>query len=156
MTTTLLNRKISEVDNKIRDTNGLVTTTVFNTKIGDVENKIPDVIGLFKKTDYNSKVSDIEDKYFTASDYNKFTKEILDTKLLKKSRLVDKYDICNLVKISDLNTKLARLATKAELKAEQDKIVKLQAFDSHYFRGENVLVIMVFKICWFINKHLIG
>ena len=40
------------------------------------------------------------------------------------------------MKISNLNTKLATLATKAELKAEQDKIMKLQGFDSHYFRSE--------------------
>ena len=32
--------------------------------------------------------------------------------------------------------KVATLATKAELKSEQDKI-KLQAFDSSYFRGKN-------------------
>ena len=36
-------------------------------------------------------------------------------------------------KNSDLNTRGATLATKAELKAEQDKIVKLQAVDSNYF-----------------------
>ena len=37
--------------------------------------------GLVKKTDYNAKISDIEKKYFTDSDYNKFTSEILDTKV---------------------------------------------------------------------------
>ena len=36
-----------------------------------------------------------------------------------------------------MNKKVATLATKAELKAEQDKIVKLQAFDSSYFHGKN-------------------
>ena len=40
------------------------------------------------------------------------------------------------MKSSNLNTKLATLATKAELKAEQDKIMKLQGFDSHYFRSK--------------------
>ena len=30
-----------------------------------------------------------------------------------------------------------KLAIKAKLKAEQDKITKLQAFDSSYFRGKN-------------------
>ena len=33
--------------------------------------------------------------------------------------------------------KIATLATKAKLKVEQDKIIKLQAFDSNYFRGKN-------------------
>ena len=42
MTTTALNTKISEVENKIPDTSSLLTSTVLNTKIGEVENKIPD------------------------------------------------------------------------------------------------------------------
>ena len=44
---------------------------------------------------------DIEKKNFTASDYNKFTKEILDAKI-KETELVDKSYISNLVKSSDL------------------------------------------------------
>ena len=39
---TVLNTKISEVQNKIPDTSSLVTTTVLYTKISEVENKIPD------------------------------------------------------------------------------------------------------------------
>ena len=42
MTTTILNRKITEVENKIQDTSDLVTTIVLNTKISEVENKISD------------------------------------------------------------------------------------------------------------------
>ena len=41
--------KISEVANKIWGTNGSVTTTVLNVKTRDVENKIPDVSGLVKR-----------------------------------------------------------------------------------------------------------
>ena len=36
-----------------------------------------------------------------------------------------------------LNEKIATLATKADLKAEQGKIKKLQAFDSSYFRDKS-------------------
>ena len=39
MTTAVLNTKISEVKNKIPDTNSLVTTTVLNTKISEIEKK---------------------------------------------------------------------------------------------------------------------
>ena len=42
MTTTALNTKNSEVDNKIPDTSSLVVTTFLNTKLGEVENKITD------------------------------------------------------------------------------------------------------------------
>ena len=77
-----------------------MTTAVLNTKIDEAENKIY-VSGLVQKTDYDAKTSDIEEK-----------------------ELLHKSNISNLVKNSDLNTKLATLATRAELKAEQDKIVK--------------------------------
>ena len=68
-----------------------MTTTVLNTKIGEFNNKIPSVSGLVTKTDYNTKISDIKAKYFTISDYNKFTEEILDAKMKEKG-LVDKFD----------------------------------------------------------------
>ena len=32
-----------------------MTTTVLNTKVSEVENKIPNVSGLVKKTDYDGK-----------------------------------------------------------------------------------------------------
>ena len=63
-----------------------MTATVLNTKTGEVENKIPDVSGLVKKKDYDAKISDIEKKYFTNSDHNKFTKEILYEKIKEKKK----------------------------------------------------------------------
>ena len=75
-------------------------------------------------------------KFFTSSDYNKFTKEMLDAKIKEKGS-VNKSDITHLIQNSDLNTKLTTLATKAELKTQQDKIVKLQIFDSTYFRDKS-------------------
>lgn len=42
----------------------------------------------------------------------------------------------NPVKNSDVNAKLTTLSTKAESKSEQDKIVKLQSFDSSHLRGK--------------------
>ena len=83
------------------------------------------------------------------------TGQILDAKIKEKG-LSHNSIITNFTKRSDLNTKLAALATKADLKPEQDKLVKLQAFDSNYFCGKSFLVIMVFKICYqnmFINQH---
>ena len=51
--------------------------------------------------------------------------------------MVRKSDIADLVKNAELDKNVATLATKAELKAEQDKIIKRQAFDSSYFGGKN-------------------
>ena len=54
-------------------------------------------------------------------------KDTKDTRFKDKTkRLVSESNISNLAKDSDLNTKLAKLSTKAELKAWQDKIIKLQ------------------------------
>ena len=131
VTTTVLDTKIGEVENQIPDTGALVTTTVLDTKIGEVQKKIPYVSGFVKKADYNTKILDFGKKYLTTFDYNKFAKEILDGKIKEKG-LVDKSDISNLAKNSDLDTKLAARAKKADLKAEQDKTAKLQTFDSDY------------------------
>ena len=96
VTTTVLNRKIGEVENKISDARDLATTTVLNTKVGEIETKIF-VYGLVKKVDYNAKILDIEGKYCTTSEYNKFISEVRETK--RKKRLAHKSDIVNLIKI---------------------------------------------------------
>ena len=46
VTTTVLNTKLSEVENKTPNTSSLVTTTVLNTKISEVENKILNQINI--------------------------------------------------------------------------------------------------------------
>ena len=60
VTTTALNTKVSEVDNKIPDTSSLGTTTALNTKINEAENKVPD-----------------HAKYITTQEFIKLTTEIL-------------------------------------------------------------------------------
>ena len=57
-----------------------------------------------------------------ASDYNKFMGKILD-KIIKK-KLVNKSDSSGFIDSSDLDIKIATQATKANLKAEEDKIQK--------------------------------
>ena len=85
---------------------------------------------------YDAKVSDIESKYFTIPDYNKFTRNIIDARIKEKG-LVGIPTIAGFKDNADLNKKLEKLTTKAELKVEQDEIVHLQAFDSGYFRGKS-------------------
>ena len=51
--------------------------------------------------------------------------------------MVDKSDIFSFIDNSDLDKKIATSATKAELKSEQRKTTKLQAFDSGYFRAKS-------------------
>ena len=91
-----------------------------NTKISKVEDKISNVSGLVKKTDYDTKITDSEGKYFTTSDYKRFTSDILNAKI-KQKELVNKSDISNLAK----NFEPEILTTKAELKREKNKIMRL-------------------------------
>lgn len=79
-----------------------------------------DLSDLVKKRDYDAKTSKIVWKCFTTCDYDRFTSDVLNAKL------VNKLDFRNLGKRSHLNTKLAALATKATLKVKQDKIVRRQ------------------------------
>ena len=60
MTTIVLNTKSSEIEDKIPNTNDLVTTTVLNTKISEVENKVPN-----------------HDKYITTPEFNKLKQKVL-------------------------------------------------------------------------------
>ena len=62
--------------------------------------------------------------------------KIMDNKI-KEKQLVKKSDISRFINNTNLDKKLATLATKAELKEEQDNITKLQAFDSSYFRNKS-------------------
>ena len=60
MTTTVLNTKISEVENKIPNATSLVTTSVLDIKLSEVENKIHD-----------------HAKYITTQEFNKQGQKIL-------------------------------------------------------------------------------
>ena len=53
--------------------------------------------------------------------------------MIEQKELVNKSDNLNLAKNSDLNAKFITFVKKAELKAEQDKTVKLQTFDLSSF-----------------------
>ena len=92
VTATVLNTKISEVENKIQDTSSLLTTTVLNTKIGEVENKIPD-----------------QAKYINIPEFNKLTGENFEARL-KQADLVNKTDFYN--KLISFNRKITSNKTK--------------------------------------------
>ena len=69
--------KTTDIEGKTLATTGLATTATLNA----VKNETPNVNDIVKKTDYNAEIPDIDVKYFTVSDYNKFTNDILDTKI---------------------------------------------------------------------------
>ena len=57
--------------------------------------------------------------------------------VLGSSPVADESPLTEFINNADIDKKIATLATKAELKAAQDKITKLQVFDSSYFRGKD-------------------
>ena len=150
-----LQKKISDAGKKISNISGLVKKTDYNAKIAKIESKIPTISGLvtnsaltavedkvtgvhnFVKKTYDAKISEIENKYITTADCNKFTKDIVNNKI-KIEVSVDKTAISGFINNAALDKKkVATLTAKAELKAKQDKIIKLQELDSSYFRGKS-------------------
>ena len=81
------------------DTSELASKTDYNVKIKDIKDKIPSITNLAtnvaltavgntiprewsnQKIDHNAKIKEIDDKYFTKSDYNKFTDDTLNAKI---------------------------------------------------------------------------
>ena len=131
-TDTTINAKINEIKKEIPIIITLATTAALLT----VENKILNVIDLVKKADYDAKISEMEKKYFTASDYKKFTSNTLDAKRTRK-KLINEYDLNEKRKALAVKGKIKTLARQAELKIEQDKIVKLQTYELSLFIGQS-------------------
>ena len=92
MTTTVLNTKISEVENKIPGTSSLVTTTVLNTKISEIEDKIPN-----------------SSKYITTQEFNTLTTEYVAVRL-KQADLLNKTDFD--YKLTSFNKQITSNKTK--------------------------------------------
>ena len=68
---------MNEIKGKILSIAGFTAIAAFNV----VDNKKPDVSNLVQKANY---VAKYKSKYFTASDYNKFTNDIRDAKTKNK------------------------------------------------------------------------
>ena len=84
-----MNTKISDVENKIPDTSGLVTTSVLNTKIEKFEKKVLD-----------------HARYITTQQFNKLAIENFAARL-KQADLVRKTDFHN--QIISFNRKLLQI-----------------------------------------------
>ena len=95
------------------------TTAALST----VKNEILNVDDLVKKAEYDAKISDIESKFFTTSDYNKFTSDILNAKIKEKD-LVNEFDISGFINNPDLDKKI-------------ETFEKLKTYDSSLFIGQN-------------------
>ena len=141
VTTTVLNTKISEVENKIPDTSNLVTTTVLITKISEVENKIPN-----------------HDKYTKTPKFHKLTAESFAARL-KQADLVNKTDFDN--KLTRFNRRITSNKKKhLEVQKKLDILIKkrLYIFFLRWGGGEVEFILNVMmdlKTHMFIKQQLI-
>ena len=94
----------TDIEGKTLATTGLATTATLNA----VKNEIPNVSDIVKKTDYDAEIPDIDVKYFTMSDYNKFTNDILDAKI--------KQNTSKFIKSIGLDEKIKNQQQKQNLK----------------------------------------
>ena len=102
---------------KVKDITGGITGLAISPALNEVKNKIPNITALVTKkkhTNYDSQTSTNETKYFTSSDYNKFTGEICNVNIKK---FLDESDISGVMHESNLDQEIVTLATNAE----QDK-----------------------------------
>ena len=99
------------------DTSDFVFKTNFNTKLTGLENKMPNTNGLVKKTDYNTKITEIENKISDISGLaSKTALTAVENKIASSTNLATKTalataenkipSITGLVKKTDCNTKI--------------------------------------------------
>ena len=120
MTTTVLNRKISEVRNKIPDTSGLVTTNILNTKISKVQNKIPNHY-----------------KYITTPEFNKLAAESFAARL-KQANLGTRTDFDNkLINITKKTTsnKTKRAEAEKKISGLTNKVAQISEKGYYFLLG---------------------
>ena len=112
---TVYDKLAAKVDNI--DTSEFVLKTNFNTKLTGLENKIPNTNGLVKKTDYNTKITEIENKIPDISGLaTKIALTTVENKIPSITNLATKTalttvenkipSINGLVKKTDYNTKI--------------------------------------------------
>ena len=77
---------------------------------------------------------------FYYTDYNKLTNNITDAKMRKKwkKKLVNESGLNPKIKTLAAKKEIKTPATKTKLKAEQDKIAKLETNDLSYYLGKNI------------------
>ena len=122
-TNATLNAKIDKVKNEIPSINNFAVTAALTS----IENGIPNVNDQNKKADYNAKLSETKKNILLLLN-NKFTNNILDAKITEK-KLANESGSDDNMKTPATKGEVNTLVIKAELKPDQDKIVKLETHD---------------------------
>ena len=131
-----LNPKTAERESKIPNITGLAP----NSALTAVENKIPDVSNLVKKTNCDTKIREIEnkvndhnhDKYITTPKFNALAVRVFNARSAR----------VNLITKADFNTELKKISdgvasNKSKHLLVETEFKKLEIFDAGYFKGKN-------------------
>ena len=130
---TNFNAKLTGLENKIPNTNGLVKKTDYITKITKIENKIPNISGLATK----AALTTVENKIPSIS--NLATKTALTTVENKIPR------ISGLVKKTDYNTKITDIENILN-NHNHDKYVATSEFNTLAANVFNILMFLIEKL----------
>ena len=146
---TTVNVKINEVKNEILSFTNLATTTALNAKINEVKCKISNITNLATATAVTAVENIIpgHSQYITTPKFDKLTAENF-TARLKQTKLATKGDIADFSntdftdKLKSLNRKVPlnkskHVLVENESKKLQDKMGKLQTYDSSLFIGQS-------------------
>ena len=124
-TNAALNAKITEVKGETPSITNLTTTDAVTA----VETKIPDVKDLAKKAYYDAKISEMEKKYFTTSDYNKFTKGTIDPKVTENRLVIE----CVWLKRKKDKWRIKNISNKVRIKSRTRWNIKIHTYDLSLF-----------------------
>ena len=96
-------------------------------------NKIQNVSDLVKKADLLQKYQTLRKNILLLL----IIINLLMIYLIRRWKIVNESHISRFINNTDLDERITKIATTAELKAEQDKITKLQTYNFSYFLGKN-------------------
>ena len=130
---------------KKSDASCLVTATVLNTKISEVENKIPNTSSLFTIAVLNIKISEVENKNsdnsknITTQEFNELTAENLAARL-RQAALVNKTDFDD--KIRSFNKRITSnkakyLEVRKKLNSLTEKKIIIFSYVEFYFTSND-------------------
>ena len=155
---TALDAKINELKGKILSITNLANNFALNAKINKVRGKISSITNLATTTaliTVENKILNFSDlEYFTISDCNKFTENILDVKITAK-KLVNESGLNEKTKILAIKKAIKKLGKIGELKAEQNKTVKLKTYDLSHDLLAKVTLSMLSKTLLNISTTLL-
>ena len=114
-------KRISNIEEKMRDITNLATNTTLNAKINEVKKEIPSITNLATTTALNAKINEVKNKIPDV------TNLAISTALTAVQNKIP--NVSNLVKKTDYNTKISEIENKITTDHDHDKYITTQEFN---------------------------